>query len=105
MQISLTLMMAIALGTLSPSAQAQWLRTSSAEDTTSYISTKPIIYQGPIARTQMLTDMKQPEVLNYASDPDEKPSRSFVSDVEFECFNRAARITSAKAYSDAMGKG
>ncbi len=105
MQIRLKLFGAVACAALTLPVQAQWLKTSSAEDTTSYLSTKPVIYQGRIARTQMLTDMKQPEVLNEAQDPSEKPSRSFVSDVEFECFNRAARITSAKAYSDAMGKG
>lgn len=105
MQISLTLITALALGALSLPAHAQWVRTSSAQDTTSYLSTQPVIYQGHIARTKMLTDLEKAEIINEASDPNEKPSRSFVSDVEFECFNRAARITSAKAYSDAMGKG
>lgn len=105
MQKSLKLILALALGIISLPAQSQWIKTSSAEDTTSYLSTQPVIYQGHIARTKMLTDLQQAEVLNEASDPNEKPSRSFVSDVEFECFHRAARITSAKAYSDAMGKG
>ena len=48
---------------VSPCVQAQWVKTSSAEDTTSYLSTKPIIYQGLVARIQMLTDLKEPETL------------------------------------------
>lgn len=96
---------ALLLLTTTPLAQAQWHKTSSSDDSTSYVSTKPIIYQGPIARTHLLTDLKQPEVLGDPTDPNEKPSKSFVSEVEFECFNRAARITSAKAYSEQMGKG
>ncbi len=86
-------------------AQAQWVKTSSSDDEVSYLSTKPIIYQGNIARIQLLTDLKEPEVLGDLIDPKEKPSQSFVSQVEFECFKRAARITSAKAYSGKMGQG
>ena len=105
MRISLSFVTALLISVLSPSVQAQWVKTSTTDDTTNYLSTQPVIYQGHIAHTQMLTDMKQSEVLGDVSDPSEKSSRSFVSDIEFECFNRAARITSAKAYSDAMGKG
>lgn len=105
MRKSFEVLSALILLTITALAQAQWTKTSAAEDSTSYLSTKPIIYQGRIARTQMLTDLKQPEVLANPADLTEKPSRSFISEVEFECFNRAARITSAKAYSDQMGKG
>jgi len=105
MRHSLLCITALTIFIASPCVQAQWVKTSSTEDTTSYLSTKPLIYQGPIARIQMLTDLKQLESLGDPVDPNEKPTRSFVSEVEFECFNRAARITSAKAYSEKMGKG
>ena len=96
---------ALFIWTTTPLAQAQWVKTSSSDDATSYVSTRPIVYQGHIARTHLLIDLKQPEVLVDPTDLTEKPSRSFVSEVEFECFNRAARITSAKAYSEQMGQG
>ncbi|MDO8693737.1 MAG: hypothetical protein Q7J51_06530 [Sheuella sp.] len=96
---------ALLLLTTTPLVQAQWVQTSTSDDATSYVSTKPIIYQGHIARTHVLIDLKQPEVLVDPTDLTERPSKSFVSEVEFECFNRAARITSAKAYSEQMGQG
>lgn len=84
---------------------AQWLKTSSTQETTSYLSTKPYIYQGHIARTSLLVDLKEPELLGDSTDSKQKPSHSFISDIEFECFKRAARITSSKAYAKAMGEG
>ena len=105
MHISLSWIAALTIAVSSLPVHAQWVKTTSSQEATSYISTQPIMYKGRIARTQLLTDMKEPEVINETANPSEKPSRSFVLDIEFDCFNRAARIKSATAYSDAMGKG